>query len=212
VKQLLAAAPASTLPTRLALSGLVVVTVVGIAQPISVYADAATKKAALLAAKASETRTLPPLLQPPTAPPAPVVSLHNVWTLEVLPVIAGKVPTPDVIDAFLRDHFTGRETDMAPALIPAVLSAAAHFKSNVIQVVSGFRSAKYNLYLHKKGHDVAVDSQHVLGHAIDFRVPGIDTWTLRQFVWSLHLGGVGYYPESEFVHCDVGRIRFWQGE
>jgi uncharacterized protein YcbK (DUF882 family) len=30
-------------------------------------------------------------------------------------------------------------------------------------------------------------------------------------VRSLHLGGVGYYPESKFVHADVGPIRFWRG-
>jgi uncharacterized protein YcbK (DUF882 family) len=22
-------------------------------------------------------------------------------------------------------------------------------------------------------------------------------------------GGVGYYPESDFVHMDVGRVRYW---
>ena len=25
------------------------------------------------------------------------------------------------------------------------------------------------------------------------------------------IGGVGYYPESDFVHVDIGRVRHWGG-
>jgi uncharacterized protein YcbK (DUF882 family) len=46
---------------------------------------------------------------------------------------------------------------------------------------------------------------------VDFRLPGIATRKLLRFVRSLHLGGVGYYPESAFVHADVGPVRFWRG-
>lgn len=100
---------------------------------------------------------------------------------------------------------------MAPSLLPALLAAASHFGVHTIEVVSGYRSPKYNLFLHKKGHEVARDSQHLLGHAIDFRLPGVDTWALRELVRSFRLGGVGYYPVNRFVHCDVGPIRFWRG-
>jgi uncharacterized protein YcbK (DUF882 family) len=65
--------------------------------------------------------------------------------------------------------------------------------------------------LRKKGHEVARDSEHPRGHAVDFRIPDVPTLTLLRFIKSLHLGGVGYYPESNFVHADVGRIRFWRG-
>jgi uncharacterized protein YcbK (DUF882 family) len=32
---------------------------------------------------------------------------------------------------------------------------------------------------------------------------------LRDAAWSLQLGGVGYYPASDFVHVDTGRVRRW---
>jgi uncharacterized protein YcbK (DUF882 family) len=65
--------------------------------------------------------------------------------------------------------------------------------------------------LRKKGHQVARSSQHVEGHAVDFRIRGVPTRTLLQFVRSLRLGGVGFYPHSQFVHSDTGRIRYWTG-
>jgi uncharacterized protein YcbK (DUF882 family) len=89
--------------------------------------------------------------------------------------------------------------------------AAEKFHARYVEVVSGFRAPKYQLMLRKKGHEVARDSQHPRGTAIDFRVAGVPTKLLLRFVKSLHLGGVGYYPESKFVHADVGPIRFWRG-
>jgi uncharacterized protein YcbK (DUF882 family) len=65
--------------------------------------------------------------------------------------------------------------------------------------------------LRKKGHEVARDSQHTYGHAVDFRIPGVATRALLEYVKSLHLGGAGYYPDSEFVHADTGPVRFWAG-
>ncbi len=56
---------------------------------------------------------------------------------------------------------------------------------------------------------VAEHSQHMEGHAIDLRVPGVSTVTLRNAALSLHAGGVGYYPISQFVHVDVGPVREW---
>jgi uncharacterized protein YcbK (DUF882 family) len=32
---------------------------------------------------------------------------------------------------------------------------------------------------------------------------------VRAAALALRLGGVGYYPTSDFVHVDVGRVRFW---
>jgi uncharacterized protein YcbK (DUF882 family) len=45
--------------------------------------------------------------------------------------------------------------------------------------------------------------------AIDLRVPGVSTARLRNAALSLHEGGVGYYPVSQFVHVDVGPVREW---
>jgi uncharacterized protein YcbK (DUF882 family) len=145
----------------------------------------------------------------PAKAAAPVVTLHNVWTSESLPVIAYKPAAP--FDEITRDHYTNQSTKMDPRLFSTVLRAAGRFKKSYIEIVSGFRAPKYQLMLRKKGHEVARDSQHPRGTAVDFRIPTIETRKLLRFVRSLKLGGVGFYPESEFVHADVGPIRFWKG-
>jgi uncharacterized protein YcbK (DUF882 family) len=149
---------------------------------------------------------------------APVLTMHNVWTNETLPVVLSPtakgavVPEPAApFNQLVRDHFTNQSTQMDARLFDTVVRAAANFHARYVEVVSGFRAPKYQLMLRKKGHEVARDSQHPRGTAIDFRVAGVPTKLLLRFVKSLHLGGVGYYPESKFVHADVGPIRFWRG-
>ena len=150
-------------------------------------------------------------------PPEPVLTLHNVWTNESLPVVidktpAGVVPEPAApFNQLARDHFTNQTTQMDGRLFQTVVRAAERFHARYVEIVSGFRAPKYQLMLRKKGHEVARDSQHPQGHAVDFRIPAIKTRQLLRYVKSLHLGGVGYYPESHFVHADVGPVRFWRG-
>jgi hypothetical protein len=154
-------------------------------------------------------------------PPAPLVNLWYARTQEWLPldakVTTAKKPvyTPlaqPTANEFFRCHFTNQP---APGfdlrLIGVLLDAAQHFHVDHIDIVSGYRAPKYNLQLRKKGHEVARDSQHTYAHAVDFRLPGVATTTLRDWVKSLHLGGVGFYAESGFVHADVGPIRYWTG-
>jgi uncharacterized protein YcbK (DUF882 family) len=143
---------------------------------------------------------------------APVLTLHNVWTSESLPVVMAATPQPAApFNQLARDHFTNQSTRMDGRLFDTIVRAAEKFHARYVEVVSGFRAPKYQLMLRKKGHEVARDSQHPRGTAVDFRVAGVPTRILLRFVRSLHLGGVGYYPESKFVHADVGPIRFWRG-
>ncbi len=146
-------------------------------------------------------------------PPARIVNIYNKWTLEFLPFNAwsrGK-PPKEITDEFLRCHFTNHPTDMDPRLFPVLLQAAQKFKVRRVDVVSGFRDPKYNLSLRKKGRQVARNSKHTLGHAVDFRLPGIHIDRLHEWARSLKLGGVGFYKHSRFIHVDVGNIRFWNG-
>lgn len=140
------------------------------------------------------------------------LTLRNLWTYEVLPIDPARPPTPAAWNGFLRDHYTNQAARMDPRLGEVLVRAAARFQASAIEIVSAYRSAKYNLMLRKKGHAVARDSQHPLGHAIDFRLSGVPTRELFQFVRSLRLGGAGYYPQNAFVHADVGRVRTWNGE
>ena len=152
--------------------------------------------------------------QPPPQLPGvrvePITTLFNVWTREALPILPGDPAAPR-IHAFLRDHFTNQATQMDTRLVDVLTRAARKFGAPRIEVVSGYRSPKYNLMLRKKGHQVARASQHVEGHAVDFRIRGVPTRSLLHFVRSLRMGGVGFYPHSQFVHTDTGRIRYWTG-
>jgi hypothetical protein len=102
------------------------------------------------------------------AKPIALVNIFNEHTLEWLAVDPAAPPSD--VDRFLRDHFTNHAMRMDPHLIPIVIAAAQHFHSEVVDVVSAFRHPKFNLILRKKGHQVARDSQHTHGNAIDFEI------------------------------------------
>lgn len=150
-------------------------------------------------------------VRPPRGRADPVLTLHNVWTSESLPLIAGAPLTQVDFDRFVRCHHTNQSTEMDQRLLETIVRAAKKFGSTYVEVVSGYRAPKYQLTLRKKGREVARESEHPRGHAVDFRIPTVPTKALLRFVRSLRLGGVGYYPESRFVHADVGRVRFWKG-
>jgi hypothetical protein len=146
----------------------------------------------------------------PGATLQPITTLYNMWTREALPLMPGQT-VEDRFHPFLRDHYTNQATHMDVRLIEVLSQVARKFRADRIEVVSGYRSPKYNLMLRKKGHQVARSSQHTEGHAVDFRVRGVPTPVLLRYVRSLRRGGVGFYPHSQFVHSDTGPIRFWKG-
>jgi hypothetical protein len=140
----------------------------------------------------------------------PVTTLFNIWTHEALPILPGQ-SVEGRFHTFLRDHYTNQATRMDTRLVDVLTRVASRFSAKRIEVVSGYRSPKYNLMLRKKGHQVARHSQHMEGNAVDFRVRGVATRQVLHFVRSLRVGGVGYYPHSQFVHSDTGRVRYWTG-
>jgi uncharacterized protein YcbK (DUF882 family) len=77
------------------------------------------------------------------------------------------------------------------------------------EVISGYRSPATNAMLAATTGGVAAGSLHMVGMAIDVRVPGRPLARVRDAALSLGGGGVGYYPTSDFVHVDVGRVRHW---
>ena len=159
--------------------------------------------------------TTHPAPRPIGTRPAKLINLHNRWTHDWLAVDPLHPPGVAEVDMFLRDHFTNEPTQMEPKLLPTVVAAATQFKIEVVDVISGFRHPKYNLMLRKKGHQVARDSQHTHGNAVDFTFPGMSVdqlHRLQAWVKAQRLGGVGIYPSSKFVHMDTGPVRFWSGD
>ena len=164
------------------------------------------------AKRAGDAASEPETLVRPGQRTEPVTTLFNVWTHEALPIMPGQSQTTQSrFHMFLRDHFTNQATRMDTRLIGVLTRVADKFQARRIDVVSGYRSPKYNLMLRKKGHAVARDSQHTHGNAVDFRIKGVKTRQVLHYVRSLRIGGVGFYPHSQFVHSDTGRVRYWTG-
>jgi Bacterial protein of unknown function (DUF882) len=196
---------------RLVALAVVTLAVVALAPTPARADDAASslsKKDRAAQAKSLQHRAPPA----PGTRPAKLVNLYNFWTKEWLAIDAASPPPPATVARFLRDHFTNQSATMEPRLVGIVLAAAAHFRSDVVEIISAFRHPKYNLILRKKGHQVARDSQHSHGNAIDFTIPKVTAPALQQWAKAQKIGGVGLYPDSGFVHMDTGPIRYWSGE
>lgn len=111
---------------------------------------------------------------------------------------------------FLRDFRTGEAHAIDPALLDQLYALAVITRTKAaFQVISGYRSPATNETLRRRGGGVAVHSLHLEGRAIDIRLADTRLDHLRDAAVSLSAGGVGFYPESQFVHIDTGRIRRW---
>jgi uncharacterized protein YcbK (DUF882 family) len=113
------------------------------------------------------------------------------------------------VDRLLRDFRTGEVAPIDPALLDILHRAATVCGGRRFEVISGYRSAVTNSSLADRSSGVARNSLHLQGRAIDVRLTGYDTVKLRHACVALGLGGVGYYPSSDFVHLDTGRVRTW---
>ena len=114
------------------------------------------------------------------------------------------------INTILRDHRTGDIHDMDLDLVDLLYLLQNQVESKqTFQIISGYRSPKTNAMLNKKSSGVARRSYHMRGMAIDIRLNGCDLKQLHKAALSLKAGGVGYYPSSDFIHVDVGRVRQW---
>jgi uncharacterized protein YcbK (DUF882 family) len=174
----------------------------------------------LLSIAPSGTRTLPAGV---TAKPSPAqagqehaLRLYNTHTGERLEIVyrRGGEYVPEALsklDYFLRDHRTGDIRHFDPRLydILSDLTASVGQSDAEIAIVCGYRTPSTNETLRAHTTGVAKNSLHIQAEAIDLRVPGVDTLKLRKAALALQRGGVGYYPHSDFIHVDVGRVRQW---
>ena len=118
----------------------------------------------------------------------------------------------DEINAFLFDFRTGDVVEIDPELLDLIYDVRASLGGEgAYHVISAYRSPATNEMLRGRSANsgVARNSQHTHGKAIDVRLEGVPTPTLRDKAIELQRGGVGYYAESDFVHIDTGRVRRW---
>ncbi len=116
------------------------------------------------------------------------------------------------LNRFLRDWRRNQPTRMDPRLFDLVWEVYRRSgATDYINVVSAFRSPETNGLLRTRTKGVAEKSQHMLGKAMDFYIPGVKLARLREIGMQMQVGGVGFYPSSgsPFVHMDVGGVRAW---
>jgi uncharacterized protein YcbK (DUF882 family) len=114
------------------------------------------------------------------------------------------------INRYLRDFRTEQIHEIDVALLDTLHALFTTFdhRGN-FEVISGYRSPRTNAALRHATTGVAEHSLHIEGRAIDVRLTSAKTVDLRNAALALKSGGVGYYPESNFVHVDTGSFRFW---
>ena len=143
------------------------------------------------------------------------LAFHNLHTGESLKAIFWDQGdyVPDALQAVnhvLRDFRTGDVHPIDPELLTLLDRLQRRVETrSPFQVISGYRSPRTNAMLHEHSAGVANKSLHMQGMAIDIRLQDIALSDLHNAALSLQGGGVGYYPTSDFVHVDVGRIRRW---
>jgi uncharacterized protein YcbK (DUF882 family) len=150
------------------------------------------------------------------ASPPGRLALYNTHTRETLEATfrdaAGRYDPRALaaIDHVLRCHYSGLATRIDLAVLDFLSVVDGRLGGDhEIHVISGFRSAEYNAWLIRHGRGVARRSLHLVGKAIDVRFPGVPLAAVRDAARALGLGGVGYYPGSDFVHLDSGPPRSW---
>ena len=114
------------------------------------------------------------------------------------------------IDDFLKDFRNDERHAMDPTLLDVLYEIKVKTNSHSpFEVISAFRSPETNSMLRSRSTAVAKHSMHLKGQAIDVRLRDVSLSTLRDVALDLQRGGVGFYPASEFVHVDTGRVRRW---
>ena len=151
-----------------------------------------------------------------TAPATPRrLKFYNLHTSEQLDIVYFEkghyVPQALAeIDYILRDYRQDVVKPIHPALLDLVVAIRRKLHTDAeVAVISGYRTPQTNAMLAAHSDGVAHHSLHMDGMALDWRVPGRTLDQLHRVALAMRGGGVGYYPSSDFVHVDVGRVRYW---
>jgi uncharacterized protein YcbK (DUF882 family) len=114
------------------------------------------------------------------------------------------------ISYLFRDIRTGDMHSIDTALLDQLFDLKILLDARKpFHIVSGYRSPATNAKLCKRSHAVARNSFHMQGRAIDIRIEGVETKTIRNAALAMRDGGVGYYPQTDFIHLDTGKFRAW---
>jgi len=116
------------------------------------------------------------------------------------------------INYALRDDRSGEVHPIQPKVLDLIHQIGKKLDTNChFEVYSGYRSPKTNAMLRRANPEVAAHSLHMEGEAVDITLPGRSLEQLYRASLAMQAGGVGYYPDADFLHVDVGRVRRWVG-
>ncbi|ADM98954.1 DUF882 domain-containing protein [Dickeya dadantii] len=144
-----------------------------------------------------------------------ILTLNNINTGERLKVefFDGRRYNKDELSRlnhFFRDYRANKVKTIDPALFDQLYRLQVMLGSTKpVQLISGYRSYSTNEDLRSHSKGVAKQSYHTQGKAMDFHIEGIQLANIRKAAMKMRAGGVGYYPQSNFVHIDTGAIRTW---
>ncbi|MEI7253818.1 YcbK family protein [Dickeya dadantii] len=144
-----------------------------------------------------------------------ILTLNNINTGERLKVefFDGRRYNKDELSRlnhFFRDYRANKVKTIDPALFDQLYRLQVMLGSTKpVQLISGYRSYSTNEDLRSHSKGVAKQSYHTQGKAMDFHIEGVQLANIRKAAMKMRAGGVGYYPQSNFVHIDTGAIRTW---
>jgi uncharacterized protein YcbK (DUF882 family) len=145
-----------------------------------------------------------------------MLCLYNLQTKEYLKAVYWKNgqyidEALGKINHIMRDHYNGAVRSMDKRLLDFLFAIQKEIGTDEsFHIISAYRTKRTNELLRKRNKKAAKYSLHTKGKAIDIRLPHHKSKELRRAAYRIKAGGVGYYPRANFVHVDVGAVRFWR--
>ncbi len=109
---------------------------------------------------------------------------------------------------FLRDHHSGEQIAMDVGVLDFLAAVTAAVGATRATILSAYRTRATNEMLAKTTFGVADNSQHIYGRALDIRLDA-KLEDAMHAARGMQRGGVGWYPNSRFIHLDSGPVRNW---
>ncbi len=118
--------------------------------------------------------------------------------------------------AAINRLFRDRHADVVGTIDPELIDFLVDIRSRLalpptvtFEILSGYRTQDTNAGLRQTNGQVAKESLHIHGWAVDFRVPGVNGSAIAEIAKTMQRGGVSFYPSDNHVHVDLGNIRTW---
>jgi uncharacterized protein YcbK (DUF882 family) len=116
------------------------------------------------------------------------------------------------INVLFRDRHANVVGNIDPELIDYLVDIRTRLglpPSLVFEILSGYRTPETNRQLSFRNSQVAKESLHMHGWAVDFRIAHVSGSAICEIAKTMQRGGVAWYPTDNHVHVDLGNIRTW---